>query len=108
MENEYIIEGNKLIAEFEGWKESNNFSPYNVSWSWLMPVVEKINSNANHYIMVNCIPDSKKFASQVYGTTDFKKESRNFISRNESNFSLIDTAYRTVIDFIKWYNKTQL
>lgn len=44
-----ILEGNKLIAEFDGrinelCHHNNTSSPYDYdkSWDWLMPVVEKI------------------------------------------------------------------
>ena len=59
--NEEIIEGNKLIAEFEGLEQDGNYwyrptgnteglmythkyrrLEYHTSWDWLMPVVEKI------------------------------------------------------------------
>lgn len=47
-----ILEGNRLIAEFDGrinklCHHNNTSSPYDYdkSWDWLMPVVGKISSN---------------------------------------------------------------
>lgn len=37
-----IIEGNRLIAEFDGYDIHMNGYQYHSSWDWLMPVVEKI------------------------------------------------------------------
>lgn len=50
MNDQEIIEGNKLIAEFMGMGEKflpmdyehENGVRYHSSWDWLMPVVEKI------------------------------------------------------------------
>lgn len=61
MEQNEILRRNKLIAEFDGWKEfkyagqlywhpERNITvfrkpeelEYHISWDWLMPVVEKI------------------------------------------------------------------
>ncbi len=102
MENEYIIEGNKLIAEFEGWKESNNFLPYNISWGWLMPVVEKI---------------IKKHMTDYYNEYDMSYPESYFVtigsdgkycSQGTSKNSLIEATWIAVVEFIKWYNNEQI
>lgn len=72
MTEKEIIEGNKLIAEFVGWKYNSETAnhgirdncwirkhevvyelKYHSSWDWLMPVVEKIESITNNSISIN-------------------------------------------------------
>lgn len=36
------METNKIIAQFMGGYEPEEFEDYDTSWNWLMPVVEKI------------------------------------------------------------------
>jgi|SRR6478609_6864985 len=91
-----IIEGNKLIAEFEGyyttdgkeWARSNkrlvDEYKYHSSWDWLMPVVEKIWQLQN---------------------SEYSKEWEDFcrLKIHET----IQKVYQAVVEFIKWYNNTQ-
>lgn len=97
MNQQEIIEGNKLIAEFIGWQynskgfwEQTIFDfhkelKFHKSWDWLMPVVEKILYNT---------PNSEKWAiykiSDYVGSIDIK------------------STYKTVIEFIKWYNEKNI
>jgi hypothetical protein len=101
------IEANKLIAQFMGLKcvksdelgdeyewlptpvHSNwcfkSAPPYNTSWSWLMPVVEKIENIA----AVTIINKACKIEtiSEVFTT---------------SGLTTIDAVYAAVVHFIKW------
>jgi len=121
-----LEQNNKMIALFMGDNYTNQSIPdwafvkkdfdvvghgayeYAKSWDWLMPVVEKINSNVNHYIH-NGIPETgKKYNCAVYVCKDFKTQSRNRLIEIDDNTSQIDVTYRAVVEFIKWYeeNKT--
>ena len=115
MEN--IIENNKLIAEFLGgikqpfelpqfgyinsmgdWKDTffDNQLKFHSNWSWLMEVVEKI--------------ESLNFVVQIHLNSCFIKESEHFINnkaiwrgKNHAK-TKIEAVYNACIEFIKWYN----
>ena len=96
MTTEQIIEGNQLIAEFEGcatqmhltehpktgeYTDPSEFE-YHESWDWLMPVVEKINTTG-------------KGGGLLYGLRD------SLLGAD------IETAFTEVVEFIKWYNENK-
>ena len=125
-----IIENNKLIAEFMGvfdkilstgnihsWSDAPfyyttedtkgkviknicKYSKYDSDWTWLMPVVEKIEQLKNGY-----------------GFTFSVKISGNYCTIESYNYSLIvrivecnnitkfKSVYNACIEFIKWYNE---
>lgn len=108
-----ILEGNELIAEFIGFeKEKNqgdpplyNASPYNTkwqyvhpiemlfhrSWDWLMPVLDKITW---HWRMSNqdfCV---------------YKNDTDTMITEiHEPELSQIQCVWLGVVEYIKWHNK---
>lgn len=102
MNNQEIIDNNKLIAEFMGCEEENGLYHYttsmddyktdnlyfDVSWDWLMPVVEKIK---------NVDPQFKIKHLSVIVAFDHRLKDAMFIG--------IKNLYREVVEFIKWYNK---
>jgi hypothetical protein len=67
------------------WYEEHELS-YNVSWDWLMPVVDEIIK-------------SRDKQNADWDLTDFK------YGLQSTN---IDMLYKAVIEFIKTYNKTKL
>lgn len=108
-----IIEGNKLIAEFDGWDKTNHIDEafgnlyikdgesayandfiYELSWEWLMPVLEKINTLKYPYLI------SHKTCS-IY-----KVWQQEFIS-HEHGKTTIEATWNAVIQFIEWYNKNK-
>lgn len=107
MEN--VIENNRLIAEFmdlekyyEGLEYIHNkcvYSadqlPYNTSWEWLMPVVDKIKND-----------DSCKILLPMGGLNDSIVPYINAI--RPLNKALLDFnhqfIYTSVVAFINWYN----
>lgn len=121
MEQQTIIDGNKLIALFDGWTEHNivslsakpdfimlhhdNYPPmrleniedmqYHSSWDWLMPVIEKIESiksnNGRHYFRIHS-------NSVDISDTD--------ILIYPEGKTKLEVAYLSVVAFIKWYNST--
>lgn len=100
MTKEEIIEGNKLIDEFnEFYLKNLGFSDtelnYNTSWDCLMPVVEKIN-NLNSKYEINIYSLVVTLFSYSPGETKAKFDN--------SKFTKIIAVWLTVIEFIKWYN----
>ncbi len=126
MKTEQIFEGNRLIAEFMNvylqntvnlpkWyykNKSNNLIIlgdellYHLSWNWLMPVVEKIESIKDtyhgyfgvHIISNNCtiqatnFKSNKPIANPPYYFADYTLNSK------------IESTWHAVVEFIKWYN----
>ena len=105
MSKEEILEGNKLIAEFMDEPEwCNEFNvldvKYHSSWDWLMPVVEKIaKSKYPIYLYFSHIQNSC-IVHELNNDIAIIRESES--SRLESPLL---SAYKAVIEFIKWHNQ---
>jgi hypothetical protein len=120
---------NELIAEFMGWEhcnspsciENNNLCwskdchsgyvskdklKFETSWDWLMPVVEKIeqtrveiDKNGLGYEFMTFIQ-----ANECLIESHTRPTGREFISFRNSSLTKIESTYRAVVEFIKWYN----
>lgn len=119
-ETDKILEGNKLIAEFMGaflrdmghgdmvWDHASYMSPvickgqyeleYHSSWSWLMPVVEKIESLGDFYIGID------RHFCMIGRIEDFGKGKKPILP-TVAGISKINATYNQVLNFIHWYNK---
>lgn len=100
--NQQIIDGNKLIAEFDGVPTDivNNtvkYLEYHKDWNWIMPVVEKIGLLKNRIIIHR---DFKLIYCEIICRI-------NGISKEILEFdkTSINATYKAVVKFIKWYNK---
>lgn len=129
MAPEEIIEGNKLIAEFDGGvlqadavghlKRNIFFRDmkiglhlynaemlsYHSSWDWLMPVVEKIQN-----IDIKAAPNYEGYRIEivVQGYVKISGFPMPAIFANVSKEgSLIAAIYKAIVEFIKWYNQTK-
>ena len=124
---ERLIKNNKLIADFIGASKTSNckdnemFIPgqticridtielgkghilkFHKSWDWLMPVVEKIesefcSSNIHYY--------SAGMMKQEY-VVEFLGYNIDY-DNSQYDKSKIKAVYKAVIKFIKWYNKNK-
>lgn len=112
MENLEIIKGDKLIGLHENYIVLHNFEyetpmkkwvaedvtqigEYHTSWDWLMPVVDRIETETN------CIVDIRSNAIFIHDVVDDKQIS--FIEVDGITDRL-NATYKAVIEFIKWYN----
>tara|TARA_A100000172_G_scaffold74774_1_gene57118 strand:+ start:288 stop:563 length:276 start_codon:yes stop_codon:yes gene_type:complete len=88
---------NKLIAEFMGYvyvdSPKNELPPYHLSWDWLMPVVEKIES-LGYWVNRND------------GDITISNKSDMVVVTPMSSGG-IDMMYKAVVEFIKEYNDEQ-
>ena len=125
---ERLIKNNKLIADFIGASKTSNckdnemFIPsqticridtielgkghilkFHKSWDWLMPVVEKIesefcSSNIHYY--------SAGMMKQAY-VVEFLGYNIDY-DNSQYDKSKIKAVYKAVIKFIKWYNENKV
>jgi hypothetical protein len=96
------MKDNELIAEFMGAKFSTKHQcwefektahtkhsmPYDTSWDWLMPVVEKIEYVGFHVLI-----------EQNYCRIGEELDIRVWAVNQK-----IEAVYNAVVQFIKWYN----
>lgn len=124
MEQQQIISGNRIIAEFMGGKfftdtptilEAHIVSPsggavkcidklkYHSSWDWLMPVVEKICAtiiegvrpfNSDQYVRIEIVPSGYVKIENLRDTPIFTNVS--------IEGSLIKATWKAVVKFIQW------
>jgi hypothetical protein len=100
--NEAIAQNNKIIAEFIGFEPLANWGYLNPKngqktdiedlnfdsdWSWLMEVVEKIESLSKNQNVINWSRQNKNIFDLKL--TECKKEA----------------VYNACVEFIKWYNE---
>lgn len=101
MSEQEILEGNKLIAEFMGYKIPNQthklnwivykdvFQPmlFNTSWDWLMPAIKECLNKSEENLA-----DWEYYYEQI----------------DDSFFQIeIHQTWSAVVEFIKWYNSCQ-
>ena len=118
MENEYIIEGNKLILGFEGYEHISDDPEtyhegyyykkgegtehiadclFHESWDWLIPIIDKIRKDSK-------VIDFKISFSFNITVKILYNNKWHFYESND----IIEAPYVAVIDYIKWYNNEQV
>ena len=126
MTEKEIMESNLLIAEFMGWRKDsthgwlakneidawqyrdNYYFKYYVSWDWLMPVVEKIETiKTPSSETIKVIVGDNKSCVISSGTlaTDGEVEILYCLDKSfDKSSSKIKATWRAVVEFIKWNN----
>lgn len=130
MENNAVEEGNKIIAEFCGFKRNDGYSgdmarlkhwnigpygwfddehlEYHSNWSWLMPVVEKIetmHTEFDGYFGVHICSNGCSIAGTRLNTSI---ENPHYAYFNDvTHESKLSSTWICVVQFIKWYSQLQ-
>lgn len=116
MTKEELTQGNKLIAEFMGYKEDrypeglpysvdlwgpffNNDIRYSTSWDWLMPVVEKIGKTYD--VRITWGPTSLD-VTYIDRPDVYEGEITSM-----GGMTAIENTWWCVVRFINWYNKNK-
>lgn len=73
-------------------------TPYHENWNWLMTVVDKIESLGYFHALNKNQIDGRAYS--VITDSDHK----SLVIKSE--FIKIDACYRSVVEFIEWYNST--
>lgn len=99
------LEEMRIICENEVWDQLGKKAQYHISWDWLMPVVEKIQS-----IDITPAPryDSYRIEIVVQGYVKIQGTGMPRIFKNVSiEGGLINAVYAAVLQFIIWYNQNK-
>lgn len=106
-------EKNRMIAEFmevetTDYKYKENAKhiselKYHTSWSWLMPVLEKISKTKTIKYDWNFTYTIKPDAVFIFASA-IEIISEGYVTENISH---IQTTYNCVIQFIEWYNENK-
>lgn len=119
MEKNFVLDGNKLIAEFMNLEPCKDkgfehlWSPkdldkasicrfkliYHESWDWLMPVVEKIENIIINNVYVNFHIGRKSCVIAAYAPEQIMF---SFIEGDK-----LKSCFKTIVEFIKWYNESK-
>lgn len=133
MTDKEIQKGNKLIAEFMGWEKGateemydfpENFSSFLVdeyheilpksmkfhsSWNWLMPVVDKIEDLPYTNVYTGKTYLGEFHIEITHETPGYKHNQVNkVVFVKDKNLSKLQSYYKAVIEFIKWYNTQKI
>ena len=76
---------------------------FHSSWDWLMPVVEKITTKDNYSVNIHYGTGATDSFAWCTFYNNGEQITSDDINTDEQN--LITAIWKSVIDFIKWYNK---
>lgn len=125
MEQSEIIEGNRLIAVFHGWKHiptpkgkgkgywdfpewkraswSEESLEYHRSWDWLMPVVDKVES-----LTVEDGRGPVNFIVSMDSTYCVISQGGEGVVADYQGDNRMECTYHAILRFIRWYNSQSL
>jgi hypothetical protein len=126
MERDYIEDDYGIDCDWtnppkgQRWP-SDSPPPFDISWDWLMPVVEKIGNitiptglvaepwptyvcySISKYTTSFCIGDNSLFITDIGTGTDSELVGRGELLDLDS--TPLQRTYKAVVEFIKWYNQ---
>jgi len=111
-----IEEKNRMIAKFMGVKYTYDKKEgayydaktgeligiefkYHASWNWLMPVIEKIETELNYEVQIH------RISCQVNIIGDEDNELSRWVCGSPK--LKLKTTYETICQFIEWYNENK-
>lgn len=123
-----VLKNNKLLADFLGGYEIDEYEDFNTDWNCLMEVVEKIESLGSSEVM-----DRKIYSRfEIYGNhiqLDWRRDNQDLLRLEvcqkkmlthkgysckeykridiEKNITRIEALYIACVEFVKWYNKNK-
>jgi len=132
-----LEKNNDLIAEFMGLKKSDSLCkgsftfigediknaglpfiggimgncmdelPFNSSWDWLMPVLDRIEKKANFETKLEFFVGSYLKNAKFVKLTIFSEANIVYEYEGIGYSTKIDAVYMAVVGFIKWYNQNK-
>ncbi len=119
-ESNWVIDEDDIVCDIKGREVDDETQepyfeleslPFNRSWEWLMPVVEKIESLTHVELKTYNNVSFRRFKHVDFywvidGITDYgdnKQTLNNFIINHDEKE--INALYNTIADFITWFNK---
>ena len=100
-----LLTNQHLIQEFMGVDKTERLIPYHSCWNNLMSVVEKIESFQDGEDGDSMRGHLYNFRIEQYFVYILDGESMDVIIEMNGD-SKIDATYKAVVEFIKYYNKT--
>lgn len=108
MTDNEIYETQDLIDDFMG-REHKRWAPghfnrgYHNEWNYLMPVVEKIENEANAFFGYKFEVDMRGREGII--STRVRPTGKKAVRFHSLEKTKIEAVYKSVVDFIKWHNQ---
>jgi hypothetical protein len=82
-----------------------NYGQWNHNWSWLMPVLDKIEALGHHTVASQSYVTGYQYINIMTGTSIMLQSPDNPTKFMGMAKLKIDAYYQAITEFIEWYNK---